>query len=117
MSRKVFGVSWKDAFLLLRNNPPVLEVVWRSGPGVVSYGLVARIFASLLPVALIWITKLIIDIIQHFLSAHEPVPTRLWWLVAAEFGLAVFTSVLARTIDYSDTLLAEKYTRHVSMRS
>jgi ATP-binding cassette subfamily B protein len=110
-----FWSSWKERLSALRNVPPVLKIVWRSGPGVVSYGLVARIFASLLPVALIWITKLIIDIIQHFLSTHEPVPTRLWWLVAGEFGLAVFTSILARTIDYSDSLLAEKYTRHVSI--
>ena len=35
--------------------------------------------------------------------------------MAGEFGLAVFTSILARTIDYSDSLLAEKYTRHVSI--
>ena len=39
-----------------------------------------------------------------------------WWLVATEFSLAVLNSVLVRTIDYSDALLADKYTRHVSIR-
>jgi ATP-binding cassette subfamily B protein len=44
------------------------------------------------------------------------VPRTLWWLVAAEFGIALFGSVLSRTIDYLDALLADKYTRHVSIR-
>ena len=41
---------------------------------------------------------------------------RLWWLVASEFGLAVLGGILARAIDYSDSLLADKYTRHVSIQ-
>jgi ATP-binding cassette subfamily B protein len=110
-----FWSSWRDRLTALRNVPPVLKIVWRSGPGVVTYGLIARVFASLLPVALIWITSRIINGIVHFLNTHEPVPNSLWWLVAGEFGLAVFSSLLARTLDYSDTLLAEKYTRHVSI--
>jgi len=46
---------------------------------------------------------------------HAPVQPRLWWLVAAEFGLAVSGGILARFIDYFDSLLADKYTRHVSI--
>ena len=39
-----------------------------------------------------------------------------WWLVVGEFSLAVLNSILLRTIDYSDSLLGDKYTRHVSIR-
>ena len=46
----------------------------------------------------------------------QPVLARLWWLVAAEFGLAVLGGILARAIDYSDSLLADKYTRYVSIQ-
>jgi len=66
--------------------------------------------------ALLWVTKLIIDNIVQVLSTHQPVPARLWHLVAIEFGLAVLASVLSRTIDYLDALLADNYTRHVSIR-
>ncbi len=111
-----FWTSWKERLSALRNVPPVLKIVWESGPAVVSFGLVARLFASLLPLGLIYITKLIIDGIVHSLSAHQPVSPRLWWLVAGEFALAVGSSILARTIDYSDSLLADKYTRHVSIQ-
>jgi ATP-binding cassette subfamily B protein len=114
--RENFWTGWRERLSALRNVPAVLKIVWDSGPAVVVFGLVSRLFASLLPVAILWITKLIIDGIVHAVSTHQPVQTGFWWLVAAEFSLAVLTSVLARAIDYSDSLLADKYTRHVSIR-
>jgi ATP-binding cassette subfamily B protein len=113
---KDFRSGWQERLAALRNVPPVLKIVWQSGPGVVTFGLLSRVLASLLPLALLWIPKLILDRIVHAASAHEPVGPRFWWLVAAEFALAVLTSILARAIDYSDSLLADKYTRHVSIQ-
>jgi ATP-binding cassette, subfamily B, bacterial len=111
-----FLSSWQERLSALRNTPPVLKIVWQSGPGVVIFGLVSRLFASLLPLALLWIPKLIVDAIVHAKISQQPVAPRLWWLVAGEFGLAVLGGVLARAIDYSDSLLADKYTRHVSIQ-
>ncbi len=111
-----FRSSWQERLSALRNVPPVLKIVWQSGPGVVTFGLISRVFASLLPLGLLWIGKLILDRIVHAVSANQPVPKGFWWLVIAEFGLALLTSVLARAIDYSDSLLADKYTRHVSIQ-
>ena len=108
--------SWRERLSALRNVPPILKIVWDSGPGVVTFGVVARIIAALLPVALGYIPKLIIDILERILHAHGSVPSRLWWLVGAEFGLAVLSSIVTRMIDYSDALLANKYTRHVSIQ-
>jgi len=108
--------GWQERISALRNVPAVLKIVWESGPGVVVFGLVSRLLASLAPVALLWITKLIVDGIVHARSTHQPVSSHLWWLVAAEFTLAVLNSVLLRSIDYSDSLLGDKYTRHVSIR-
>ena len=70
----------------------------------------------MLPLVLLWIPKLIVDAIVNARAAHEPVSPRLWWLVAAEFGFAVLGGILGRAIDYSDSLLADKYTRHVSIQ-
>src|SRR4029077_4030879 len=49
-------------------------------------------------------------------SNHEAVSPTLWWLVALEFAIAVFGSILSRVIDYLDSLLADKYTRHISIQ-
>ena len=108
--------AWQERLSALRNLPPVLKIVWDSGPTVVVMGFVFRLLAALLPVALLYVSKLIIDTIVYVISKHHPIPHRLWWLVLAEFLLAVLTSVVARVIDYSDSLLADKYMRHVSIR-
>jgi ATP-binding cassette, subfamily B, bacterial len=111
-----FWSGWRERLSALRNVPPVLKIVWQSGPTVVSLGLIFRLITSLVPIVALWITKLIIDGIVHAVSNHEPVPRTLWWLVAAEFGVAIFGSVVTRVIDYLDSLLADKYTRHVSIQ-
>jgi ATP-binding cassette, subfamily B, bacterial len=107
--------GWRERVSALRNVPAVLRIVWESGRTVVVLGVVFRVVASVLPLALLWITKLIIDGIVHAVTTHQAVAVRLWWLVAAEFLLAIFGSVLSRGIDFLDALLADKYTRHVSV--
>jgi ATP-binding cassette subfamily B protein len=114
--KDTFWSGWRERLSALRNVPPVLKIVWESGPMVVSLGMVFRLITSLVPLAALWITKLIIDDITQALFNHQPVTKTLWWLVAAEFGIAIFSSVLTRTIDYLDSLLADKYTRHVSIQ-
>jgi ATP-binding cassette, subfamily B, bacterial len=114
--RDNFWMGWRERLSALRNVPAVLRIVWDSGPAVVVFGLATRLLASFLPLALLWITKLIIDAIVRAVSTHQGVQSWFWWLVAAEFSLAVLASVLTRAIDYSDSLLADKYTRYVSIR-
>jgi ATP-binding cassette subfamily B protein len=96
--------------------PTVLRFVWESGRAVVVLGLVARVIAAVLPPALFWVSKLIIDTIFRIITTHQPISPRLWWLVALEFGLAVCTGLVGRLIDYLDTLLAGKYMNYISVR-
>jgi len=110
-----FLSSWRERLSALRNVPPVLKIVWQSGRGVVLFGILARVVAAVLPLGLTYVAKLIIDIVANALKTQS-VPTRLWWLVLIEFSLAVFGSIISRAIDYSDALLANKYTRHVSIQ-
>jgi len=111
-----FWNGWRDRLTALRNVPTVLHFVWESGRSVVVLGLVARVVASLLPPALFWVSKLIIDTIFLIVTKHQPISHRLWWLVAVEFALAVATGLVGRLIDYSDALLAGRYMNHISVR-
>jgi len=111
-----FRGSWRERFSALRNVPAVLRFVWESGRTVVVLGLISRVLASLLPPALFWVSKLIIDTIFRLITTHQPAGRRLWWLVAAEFALAVSAGILSRVIDYLDALLAGRYTHYVSVR-
>ena len=112
---KKLSMAWRERLSALRNLPPVLKIVWDSGPIVVSLGLIFRLITALLPVGILAVTKLIIDSIVHASAVHQPVQPRFWWLVVAEFVLAVLITILTRVIDYLDSLLADRYTRHVSI--
>lgn len=111
-----FRGGWRERLTALRNVPAVLRFVWESGRTVVVLGLLSRVVASLLPLALFWVSKLIIDTIYRILTTHQPIGSRLWWLVATEFGIAVAIGILGRLIDYLDALLAGKYMHHISVR-
>ncbi|HEY3620660.1 MAG TPA: ABC transporter ATP-binding protein, partial [Candidatus Sulfotelmatobacter sp.] len=111
-----FRGGWRERVAALRNVPAVLRFVWESGRAVVVLGLISRVIASLVPPALFWVTKLIIDAIYRIVTTHQPTGTRLWWLVGAEFAIAVLAGLLNRAIDYLDALLAGKYMHHVSVR-
>ena len=111
-----FWRGWRERFSALRNVPAVLRFVWESGRAVVIFGLISRVVAALLPLALFWVSKLIIDAIYRVLTTHQAVGPRLWWLVAGEFAIAVTMGVLGRVIDYLDALLAGRYMNHISVR-
>ncbi len=114
-NKQSFWSGWYERLSALRQIPPVLKIVWQSGPAVVAFGIIVRVFGALLPVAILAVSKLIIDNIVNVVARHQPLSHRFWWLVAAEFTLAVTTSIVARVLDYLDSLLADKYTRHVSI--
>lgn len=110
-----FLSAWKDRLQALKNVPPVLRIVWDSGPSVVVLGLVFRAAVSLIPVSTGWVTKLIIDQITGIVYHKATLSPKLWWLAAAEFSLAVLGGILGRVVDYYDSVLADRYTRHVSI--
>jgi ATP-binding cassette, subfamily B, bacterial len=106
--------SWNKRLAALRNVPPVLRLVWDAAPSVVASGIVLRLVSALIPVAMLTISKFIIDLIK---AGHATtIPTQMWWLLAGEFILAAANLVLGRTIDYTDARLADEFTREVSLR-
>lgn len=111
-----FLSAWRERLGALRNVPPGLKIVWESGPRVVASGIAFRIVAALIPIAMLAVSRKIIDSIVDVIKNHHSVSPLLWWLVGFEFGLALLGGTLARLIDYCDGLLADRFTRHVSIR-
>jgi ATP-binding cassette subfamily B protein len=107
--------AWRERVQALKNVPPVLGILWQSGPAVVVWGLLLRILVAALPAAIAGVAALIINGVQHYFS-HQGVTPRFWWLVVVEAILNVVNGLLIRGIDYSDSLLADRYTHFVSIR-
>ncbi len=111
--------AWRDRVEALKNVPPVLRIVWDSGPWIVTFGLFYRVLVSLVPLGAGIVSKLIIDHIQAIKTGHAQYhhwSDMIWWLVALEFGLQVLGNVFGRVIDYYDRVLADRYTRYVSIQ-
>ena len=107
--------TWRHRLTSLRNVPPVLHMVWQSGPGVVIAGLTLRVIIALIPLGLLAVTRIIINaVVAH--ERHQPLIHGFWWYVALEFGLAGVAGLLGRGTDYGDTLLADRFTLHISTR-
>jgi ATP-binding cassette subfamily B protein len=105
---------WRERLNALRNIPPVLRILWDSGPGIVSWGLILRVVVATLPFAIAKVAQYIItDIAGHLRG--EALPHRFWTLVASEVILNVVLGLLTRAVDYTDSLLANRYTQHVSV--
>lgn len=107
--------AWRERLVALRNVPPVLGILWQSGRGVVTWGILLRIVVAALPVVIAKIAAIILNDVQKVFS-HEPLAPHFWWLVGIETGLNVVNGLLLRGIDYGDSLLADKYTHFVSVR-
>jgi ATP-binding cassette, subfamily B, bacterial len=105
---------WRDRLRALQNIPPLFRIVWKAAPRVVTAGLAFRVIIALLPVAMLAVTKVIIDAIYGLTSQHRPLPGNFWWLVVLQFGLAGLGTVLVRLIDFCENVLADKYTRYIS---
>ena len=113
---QAFLAAWRERVQALKNVPPVLKIVWDSGPYVVLFGLGCRVIVSLTPVGAAWVTRLIIDRINAIRGHHAALSGYVWWLVAIEFALAITGGLFSRAIDYYDAVLADRYTRHVSIQ-
>ncbi|AMY09058.1 Putative multidrug export ATP-binding/permease protein [Luteitalea pratensis] len=110
-----FWNGWKHRAAALRHVPALMRLVWESGPAVVAAGWVFRITASLIPLAMLSVSKWILDAVQ-VKTGGGSLPPEFWWLVALEGGLAILGGVLGRTTGFFDGLLADRFTRHVSVR-
>jgi ATP-binding cassette subfamily B protein len=106
--------SWQERIRALHHVPSLVRIVWQSGPPVVCGVFLCRLVAALIPLAMLTVSKRILDAVQaHY--AGQPLPPYFWELVGAEAALAALGAIAGRTIGYFDSLLADRFTRHVSL--
>jgi len=107
--------AWGDRVRALRNLPPLLRILWDSGPSVVTWGILLRIIVAFAPLGIAAVAAWIVNGVQGRMMGQELRP-HFWWMVALEVILAVTMAALLRVIDYLDSVLADRYTHYVSIR-
>jgi ATP-binding cassette subfamily B protein len=107
--------AWGDRVRALRNLPPLLRILWNSGPLVVTWGILLRIIVAFAPLGIAGVAAWIVNGVQGRMMGQDLRP-HFWWMVALEVVLAVAMAALLRVIDYLDSVLADRYTHYVSIR-
>jgi ATP-binding cassette subfamily B protein len=107
--------AWGDRIRALRNVPLVLKILLEAGRSIVVWGLILRVIVPVLQLGIGIVAARIVTGVANALTAKPQFP-HFWWWVVAEVGLALLTGIFSRTIDYTDQILADRYTNHVSIQ-
>jgi ATP-binding cassette, subfamily B, bacterial len=109
-------LTWRARFAAMRNVRPLLSMVWETSPPLVLATTVLRLFRALLPVAMLWVSKLILDAVVGRILRNSGNLQHIWELVGLELALAVVGDVLGRANTLFDSLLGDRFTNRVSVR-
>jgi len=112
--------TWSERLAALRHVPPLLRLVFQTHRGYTVVILLLRVVRSFIPVAVLWIGKLIIDGVVTGVGTVRAGGTPDWWhlggLVGLELGIAVVGEGLARLSSLIESLLAGLFANQQSVR-
>jgi ATP-binding cassette subfamily B protein len=112
-------VTWRERMQALRHLPRLLRMVWETEPRYVVGILLLRVARALVPLAVLWIGKLIVDEVVQAIAvvgAGGPIPwLRLGELLALELGIALVGEGLARISALLESLLGDLFANRTSV--
>ncbi|MFT4249184.1 MAG: ABC transporter ATP-binding protein [Pseudomonas sp.] len=119
--------SLRERFAALRNLPPFLRQIWQASRLLTLTSLGLRLLRALMPVATLYIGKLIIDEAVHLARLQPGLHDlgealaggrldRLLTLLTLELALAIGSDLLGRLVAYADGLLSELFNNATSVR-
>ena len=103
--------TWRERAQALRHLPPLLKEVWRTRPLFATTSLVCRLLLAFLPVALLYVSKLLVD---EVVSGNAS--GLVWRYLAIEVALVLSTDLLGRLMGLCDSLLADLFTNQITIR-
>lgn len=105
----------KGNFASLKFVPRFLGKVYRTQPGLFIANVFLRLLKSLIPIALLWVGKEIIDEVILQIDVEPKDLYRLYWLIGIELVLAIISDVFNRLIGLTDGLLGDLYANSSSI--
>jgi len=105
----------KHNFASLKFVPRFLGKIYQTQPTLFIGNVILRLLKSLIPIALLWVGKEIIDEVILQVDLEPSDLTRLYWLIGIELFLAIISDVFNRLIALSDGLLGDLYSNASSI--
>ncbi len=91
-------------------------MVWATSPLLSVATLALRFIAALFPLATLWVSKLIIDLVVKAIRSQPIDRSLVWKLLIIELLLAIGADVLGRLISLVDSLLGDRFTNYITLR-
>ncbi|HJP58266.1 MAG TPA: ABC transporter ATP-binding protein [Gemmatimonadales bacterium] len=111
--------SWRDRLAAARHLPKLLRLVWTTEPRYVVGIVLLRVARAVVPLAILWIGKLIVDAVIAAAagSSHGVTPPwrHLAVLVAAELAIALAGEGLSRLSALLESLLGDLFANRTSV--
>jgi len=114
--------AFSQQFQSLRNVPRFFRMIWGVSPKFTLWNIVLRLVQAGLPLSMLYVGKEIVDEVVFFIGNTQQgeirwgMPGDLWFWVALECGLAIFSSLIGRAITLSDSLLGDLVNNDSSVR-
>ena len=115
-------LDFKERLGALRNLPEFFSLIWSCNNWLVSLNILLRVIRASLPLAMLYVGKLIIDeivrisVIASGPAVENPDMSIVTIYVLIELGLAVFSDLLGRGIALLDSLLGDLVSHEISLR-
>jgi len=110
-------LTLRERLSALRNLPRFFKLVWETNKWMTIVNAILRIVKAATPLAILYVGKLIVDQVILLSQSKGGFTTNyLWVLVATEFGLAVLSDGLSRSITLIDSLLGDRFSNHTSIK-
>ncbi|MFT2009663.1 ABC transporter ATP-binding protein [Pontibacter sp. 13R65] len=108
--------SFREQVGALKNLPKFFKLIWETSPAMMLGNLLLRLVKAAIPLAVLYVGKLIIDeVIRLIEVTGERDLSYLWLLVAVELGLAVLSELINRGITLLDSLLGDLFSNRTSI--
>jgi ATP-binding cassette subfamily B protein len=108
--------SMRERLAALRYLPQLVRLVWQTHRGFTASMIILRLARAFVPVATLWVAKLIIDQVVLITRTPGTPLTTLWRIVALELGIVVAGELLARASALIESLLGDLFSNHISVR-
>ncbi len=112
--------TWRGRFRAMRHVPRLLKLVWQTAPRYATGVILLRLLSGAVPIAMLWIGKLIVDGVVVAVAGRARGVTPDWHylalLLAGELGLALLATVASRTSSLLESLLGDLFANETSVR-
>ncbi|HEU5169551.1 MAG TPA: ABC transporter ATP-binding protein [Gemmatimonadales bacterium] len=107
--------SWRERLRALRHLPRLLRLVWATEPRYVVTILALRLLRAAVPLAVLWVGKLIVDEVVVAVTAGGASWRRLGLLLAAELAVAVAGEAMSRASALFESMLGDLFANRTSV--